>query len=69
MVNKNQAPRSVTRVDSNSKGTLSSDKPHVHFSDKTALNYDGTVHDRKTGFMISRGKKPTGWTALAGSRR
>ncbi len=46
-VEKGQAPRSVKAVDdvpSNLPG-----QPHVHFKDGTALNRDGTIHDKHKG--------------------
>ena len=44
---RNRAPRGVKRVDPGdaSKGT----QPHVHFTDGTSLNIDGTTHDKKNG--------------------
>ena len=38
-VEKGQAPKEVDRVD----------KPHVHFKDGTAVNNDGTKHDKNHG--------------------
>ena len=44
-----QAPKTVIRVD-NPKypGQL----PHIHFSDGTSMNIDGTVHDAINGIHV-----------------
>ena len=39
-----QAPKGVDAV--HKAHTLPHGKPHVHFSDGTSLNYDGTIHDK-----------------------
>ena len=44
-VEKGQAPREVDRVDDAHVGG----KPHVHFKNGTAMNNDGTTHDKKGG--------------------
>ena len=45
-VEKGQAPKGVTRVDS-ADPRLPGSKPHIHFGEnKAALNIDGTWHDR-----------------------
>ena len=45
-VERGQAPKGVLRVD-NPK--IPGQQPHIHFSDGTSLNIDGSVHDRKNG--------------------
>ena len=45
-VERGQAPKGVARVD-NPK--VPGQQPHVHFSDGTSLNIDGSVHDAKNG--------------------
>ena len=45
-VERGQAPKGVVRVD-NPK--VPGQQPHVHFSDETSLNIDGSVHDAKNG--------------------
>ena len=45
-VERGQAPKGVVRVD-NPK--VPGQQPHVHFSDGTSLNIDGSVHDAKNG--------------------
>ena len=46
-VERGQAPKEVERVDeAHNKET---GQPHVHFKDKTALNRDGSVHDKLKG--------------------
>jgi hypothetical protein len=40
-VERNQAPKDVDRVDG---AHTTNQKPHVHFKDGTALNFDGTSH-------------------------
>lgn len=45
-VERNQAPRDVVRVD---KPHVFGQKPHIHFSDGTSLNIDGTIHDKRNG--------------------
>ena len=48
-VERGQAPRTVVRVDNaNNVGQI----PHVHFSDGTALNIDGSVHDAMKGIHV-----------------
>ena len=42
-----QAPKGVAAV--HKAHTLPHGKPHVHFSDGTSLNYDGTIHDKLGG--------------------
>ena len=42
-----QAPKGVDSV--HKAHTLPHGKPHVHFSDGTSLNYDGTIHDKLGG--------------------
>ena len=45
-VERGQAPRSVVRVDDpKNSGQL----PHIHFSDGTAMNIDGSIHDAMKG--------------------
>ena len=46
-VERNQAPRGVKMV--HPAHQLPHGKPHVHFSDGTSLNNDGTIHDKKNG--------------------
>lgn len=41
-VEKNQAPKSVDRVDTASER----EKPHIHFDDGSALNQDGTWKEK-----------------------
>ena len=43
-VDRGQAPREIDRVHGRH---TDNGKPHIHFKDKTALNNDGTVHDKK----------------------
>jgi len=45
-VESNQAPKEVDRVD---PAHDKNGQPHVHFKDKTSINRDGTVHDKKHG--------------------
>ena len=45
-VKRGQAPKTVVRVDN---PTIKGQLPHVHFSDGTALNIDGSVHDAMNG--------------------
>lgn len=47
MVKRGQAPRTIVRVDKGDSDVAT--QPHVHFTDGTALNIDGTVHDKKAG--------------------
>ena len=45
-VERGQAPRTVVRVDNpKDSGQL----PHIHFSDGTAMNIDGSIHDAMNG--------------------
>ena len=46
-VQRNQAPKGVSSV--HNAHSQPHGKPHVHFTDGTALNYDGTIHDKKNG--------------------
>lgn len=48
-VERGQAPRSVDRVDPAHNPNIPKHKPHVHFKDDTAINFDGTIHDQKNG--------------------
>ena len=48
MVKKGQTPKGIERFHSAEKSVPDS-KEHVHFSDGTSLNVDGTVHDKKGG--------------------
>ena len=45
-VEKGQAPKDVDRVD---KPHQQGQQNHVHFKDGTAMNQDGTIHDRHRG--------------------
>ena len=45
-VERGQAPSTVVRVD-NPK--IPGQLPHIHFSDGTAMNIDGSVHDAMRG--------------------
>ena len=45
-VRSGQAPKTVVRVD-NPK--IQGQLPHVHFSDGTAMNIDGSIHDAMNG--------------------
>ena len=47
-VRKKQAPKEVERVDG-AKQDIPGNKDHVHFKDKTALNYDGTISHSGNG--------------------
>ena len=47
-VRKGQAPRGIERFDS-SESSVKESKDHVHFSDGTSMNNDGTIHDKKGG--------------------
>ena len=40
LINSGQAPSSITSVHNGFQGQ----QPHVHFSDGTAMNFDGTAH-------------------------
>lgn len=55
MVERGQAPRTVERVDAGSPKTGEQD--HIHFSDGTALNKDGTVHDVSNGTHVLTNKE------------
>ncbi len=60
MVEKNNSKKlkDVTRIDSAHNPSESWSKPHVHFSDGTAMNYDGTVHDKDGGIhKLSKDEK------------
>ena len=53
-VRRNQAPKDVDHVDT-ANPDIPGHKDHVHFKDKTVLNYDGTVsHEGKGIPYISR---------------
>lgn len=56
-VEKGQAPKEVLRVD---KAHDSFGQPHVHFKDGTALNRDGTIHDKMHG-RPKPTRKTWGW--------
>jgi len=48
-VEKGKAPKGVDRVDPPHNPNVPDQKPHVHFTDGTAMNYDGTPHDKSHG--------------------
>ena len=48
-VERGQAPKEIDRVDPPHNPNAPEQKAHVHFSDGTAMNYDGTKHDKKHG--------------------
>ena len=48
-VSAGKAPKSIQGVHSAHESTAEHSKPHVHFSDGTAMNYDGTLHDKGKG--------------------
>ncbi len=41
--------REIERFDPPKKGQGDKAKAHVHFTDKTSMNWDGTLHDKKGG--------------------
>ncbi len=45
-VKRGRAPKEVKSVHS---AHTNEGKPHVHFKDKTSLNFDGTIHDKSHG--------------------
>ena len=49
-VKSGQAPKGVDSV--HGAHQLPHGKPHVHFSDGTSLNMDGSVHDKKGGIPV-----------------
>lgn len=48
-VERGQAPNTVDRVDPAHTPGVGNSQPHVHFTDGTALNQDGTIHDAFNG--------------------
>ena len=48
-IERGRAPRGIDRVDKPHNPNAPNQKPHVHFSDGTSMNYDGTVHDDHNG--------------------
>ena len=46
-VERGQAPREVDRV--HNAHNQETGQPHVHFKDNTALNKDGSIHDKLGG--------------------
>ena len=59
LINSGQAPSSVTYVHNGFQGQ----QPHVHFSDGTAMNFDGTAHHGNPNPSVStmRWLNSQGW--------
>lgn len=48
-IERGKAPKAIDRVDPPHNPNVPEQKAHVHFSDGTAMNYDGTRHDKSHG--------------------
>lgn len=64
-VERGQAPNSVDRIDPAHTPGIGSSQPHVHFTDGTALNQDGTIHDAFNG-VPKMTKKVVDWLTQNG---
>ncbi|MEC4295995.1 hypothetical protein, partial [Adlercreutzia shanghongiae] len=63
-VERGQAPRTVKEVHGTEAGVTAS-QPHVHFTDETAINLDGTIHKESRG-VPKLTKKEKEWLAKNG---
>ena len=51
-VERGQAPKGVERVDTAHVSGAPNQYPHVHFTDGTSLNWDGSIHDKANGIPV-----------------